>query len=101
VVVRPSSAVTVSVTRADAGHSYSLRVGDRFVVNLAGPATYTWTVPTVSDPTVLMRVSGGPGNAVFRAVGPGSITVSAVDNPNCYPACLPPSLIVHFTVSVT
>lgn len=101
VVARVGQAVTVTATEADAGARFVLARGDRFAVRLAGPSNYTWTVPTVSDPTVLQRVSGGPGRAVFLAVGAGSITVSAVDNPNCYPQCLPPSRLVQFTVTVS
>ncbi|HVB71844.1 MAG TPA: hypothetical protein VND83_10160 [Acidimicrobiales bacterium] len=101
VVAKIAHAVTVKVTQADAGATFDLRKGDKLVISLTGPTLYTWTVPVVSVPTVLDRLSGAPGHASFVAMGTGTTIVSAVDNPNCYPACLPPSRIfqVHVVVA--
>ena len=101
VVAKISHAVTVTVNAADSGATFNLRRGDRLVINLTGPTLYTWTVPVVSAPTVLDRLSGAPGRATFVAMGAGTTSVSAVDNPNCYPACLPPSRVFEVHVVVT
>ncbi len=101
VVAKIAHAITVTVTQADAGATFNLRKGDRLVISLAGPTLYTWTVPVVSVPTVLDRLSGAPGHASFVAMGTGTTNVSAVDNPNCYPACLPPSRLFQVHVVVT
>jgi hypothetical protein len=93
---------TISVTQDDSGRHFTLHRGDRLAVRLAGPTFYTWTALNASDPSVLRRVASSTGStagASFVAAGPGTAKVSAVDNPNCYPQCLPPSRL--FQVSVT
>lgn len=101
VVAKIANAVTVTVTQSDSGATYNLRRGDKIVVNLLGPTLYTWTVPVVSAPTVLERLSGAPGHAAFLATGSGTTTISAEDSPNCYPACLPPTRLFQIHVVVT
>ncbi len=95
---------TVMVTEADSGHGVTLHKGDGLDVVLAGPASYTWTEPVTSDQTVMNRVgaaSGATASADFLAVGSGTATVTATDNPNCYPQCAAPSRAFQLTVSVT
>ena len=92
------------MTEADSGKSYVLHRGDRMVVNLTGPAIYTWTEPASSNGVVLARTSGSSGataGAVFAAAADGQASVSAADNPNCYPQCLPPTRLFQVSVSVT
>jgi hypothetical protein len=96
----------VSVTAANSGESFALRVGDQLVVQLTGPSLYTWTEPATSDATVLERTQGTSGataTGTFTAVAPGRARVTAAGNPACYPMCLQPSLMPSrlFEVTVT
>ena len=94
---------TVTVTEADSGKSVMLHLGDRLEVQLASPSIYIWTEPASSDESVLCRTSGSSGataKALFVATINGRSTVTATDNPTCYPACLPPSRLFEVSVSV-
>jgi hypothetical protein len=94
---------TITVTQADSGHRYRIHEKDRLVVNLYGPSIYTWTEPSSSNEAVLQRTSGTSGStatATFIAMEKGRVDVSAVDNPNCYPQCLPPSRLFHVIVTI-
>ncbi len=98
-----TSSRTITVTQADSGRSYTVRVGDRLVVQLSGPSIYTWTEPVSSDQAVLRRTwgtSGSEATATFVAEAKGEVKVTATDNPNCYPQCLAPSLLFVVSVSV-
>ena len=102
-LVAPSSPHTVTVSNAENGHTVTLRVGDTLVIHLTGPASYTWSAPISADPQVLARLSsagGASASATFRAATPGGTRVTSVDNPNCYPQCLPPSRLYAVTVTV-
>jgi hypothetical protein len=93
----------ITVTQADSGRSYSLHEGARLFIQLIGPANYTWSEPVPSNGTVLERSVGSSGNiatATFVAKSTGHVRVTAIDNPNCYPQCLPPSRLFVLTVSV-
>ena len=101
---RPAPSQTIAVTEADSGRSYTLHRGDQLDVELSGPSSYTWTKPTSSDQGALDPMatsSGSTARASFVAVGPGKATVTATDNPNCYPECLAPSRLFEVSVSVT
>ena len=103
VVGRLVTGRTVTVTAADGGRHFTLRRGDRLRLGLIGPSSYTWTAPISSNPGVLRRISatvGANANALFVAAAPGMAQVTSVDNPNCYPLCLPPSRLVSVTVTV-
>ena len=92
---------SVVVTLASSGETRVLHLGEGLVVRLTGPSMYTWTAPSSSRPRLLARVSsssGSVGAATFLARSPGRVLVSAVDTPNCYPQCLPPSRV--FTLHV-
>lgn len=94
---------TVTVTGAQSGRTVTVRLGGRLVVRLSGPSSYTWTEPVSSNPAVLQRTAGSSGSAItaiFVARSKGRARVTAVDNPNCYPGCLPPSRLFTVTVSV-
>ncbi len=93
----------ITVTQADGGRRYSLHEGARLFIQLIGPAIYTWSEPVSSNGTVLERSVGSSGNiatATFVAKSTGQVRVTAIDNPNCYPQCLPPSRLFELTVSV-
>lgn len=93
----------ITVTQADSGRSYSLHVGSRLFIQLIGPAIYTWSEPVSSKVSVLERLVGSSGNiatATFVARSTGRVRVTAIDNPNCYPQCLPPSRLFVVTISV-
>jgi len=94
---------TITVTQADSGRSYALHRGDHLIVQLTGPSFYIWTEPSSSNQAVLQRTGGSTGataSAAFVARSTGKATVSAIDNPNCYPQCLPPSRLFEVGVSV-
>ena len=103
--VAASAPVSVPITTWDNGRQITLRLGDRLDLNLVGPSTYAWTKMVASSAVVLNRLSVTWGNSVSRAVfvarGPGRSTVSAVDNPRCYPQCLSPSRLFQVRVLVT
>src|ERR1017187_6063231 len=98
-----SSPRSITVTLADSGRSISLHEGGHLFIQLTGPAIYTWTEPISSNGAVLVRSVGSSGNvatATFVAKSTGHVRVTAIDNPNCYPQCLPPSRLFVLTVSV-
>lgn len=79
----------------DNGSTMDVNVGD--VLSLDLDAGYDWS-PAVSDYSVLAEEQGG-----FRAVMPGSATLTAVGNPLCYtasPPCLAPSVLFTLGVNV-
>jgi hypothetical protein len=98
-----ASPPSITVTQADSGRRFSMHKGARLFIQLTGPAIYTWTEPVSSNPTVLERSVGSSGNiatATFVATSTGQVRVTAIDNPNCYPQCLPPSRLFGIVVSV-
>lgn len=98
-----SSSRTITVTQADGGRSYALRVGDRLVVQLSGPSVYTWTEPVSSDQAVLQPTGGSSGSAAtatFVAKTEGNAKVTAIGSPKCFPRCLAPSRLFVVRVSV-
>ena len=101
---RPAPSQTIAVTEVDSGRSYTMHRDDQLDVELSGPSSYTWTKPASSDQGALQPMptsSGSTASASFVAAGPGEATVTATDNPNCYPACLAPSRLFEVSVSVT
>src|ERR1039458_5824919 len=98
-----SSATTITATQVDSGRQYTLHRGDHLVVRLTGPSIYTWTAPLSSNQAILQRTISSPGSTsitTFVAETTGDVTVTATDNPNCYPQCLPPSRVFELRVSV-
>lgn len=101
-VVAPSTGhVTVTVTQTSNGNTVTVREGDLLDVTLAGITINTWSVPTASDSSVLERISATAGHAIFLALGTGTATVRAVNNPSCLPKCLEPSGLISIHVVVT
>jgi hypothetical protein len=99
----PAPLESVTVTQAESGQSYSLHKGGRLYVQLVGPTSYTWSDPVSSNAAVLEGSAGTSGDtatATFIGASAGQVRVTAVDNPNCYPQCLPPSRLFSITVSV-
>ena len=98
-----SSATTVTVTQVDSGRQYTLHLGDHLVVRLTGPSIYTWTASQSSNQAILQRITSSPGSTsitTFVAETNGDVRVTATDNPNCSPQCLPPSRLFELSVSV-
>lgn len=92
---------TVIVEQIQSGGHYVLHRGDHLIVRLASSSLYAWSAPTSSNEVVLARIgatAGASASATFVAKALGQAEVNAVDNPTCYPQCLPPSRL--FTVSV-
>lgn len=100
VVARAKTPLTLPLTTSDNGTSLTLRRGDRVVLALTGPATYVWTVPVADNPAVLTRLVASAGHATFLAAHAGVATISASDNPKCYPQCLSPSQLFQVRVVV-
>ncbi|MHB8681181.1 MAG: hypothetical protein ACYDA2_03685 [Acidimicrobiales bacterium] len=104
VVDRTPPPRTVALNESDSARRVVLNSGDGLRLELAGPANYTWSAPASSDTGVLQVVSASSGatvTATFLAVAQGSATVTATDNPNCYPQCLATSRVFRITVVVT
>jgi len=92
---------TIVVDQTQSGGHYMLHRGDHLIVRLASSPLYAWSAPTSSNEVVLVRIgatAGASASATFVAKASGQAEVNAVDNPTCYPQCLPPSRL--FTVSV-
>jgi hypothetical protein len=99
VLTRPHSA---TVTLADSGRHYALAVGDLLTVRLLA-SPWVWTTAVSSDPRVLIalpEMNPVAGLYVFRALAPGTVRVTAVGNPACYPQCLMASRLFFVTVTV-
>jgi hypothetical protein len=103
VVVTKSAAapLTLRLTSADSGDTYSVRPGDRVLVSLVPVAKYKWSEPTVTASRVASRISGRAGpsaTGLFVAHASGRTTVVATQSPNCASHC---SLKKHrFSVEV-
>ncbi len=85
------------ITRADQGKTISVNSGDSFLLELGDE--YSWEV-NLSDQNVINRVKniavirGAQG--VFRAIQPGTVSLSAAGDPTCrqsQPPCGMPSLM--------
>lgn len=98
------TAHTVRSTNVDDGRGFTLHVGDHFVLDLTGSTLYSWTSPVSTNATSLRldssEAKSGNVTAVFTARSTGVSRVSADENPNCYPQCLPPSRLFHVNVTV-
>jgi hypothetical protein len=98
------------LTVADNGATVPLHPGQRVTVMLAGRGMFSWHVPAATGGAVMkMGASGGypgrqPARAVFRAVRPGRVTLSAIDDAACrhtHPACLLSQQAWQVTIVVT
>lgn len=93
-----------AITLADNGGTFTLAVGDEFVLQLG--TEFDWTVNDV-DQSVISRVrnitviKGAQG--VYRAVGAGRTTLTATGDPPCRkltPACAAPSILFRVNLIV-
>ncbi len=103
-IVTSSAPRTILASQTESGDHFVLRRGDHLIVRLASSSLYTWSAPTSSNDAVLRRstaTSGASASATFIAFATGQVEVRAVDNPTCYPQCLPPSRLFVITVRVT
>jgi len=103
VVSRQVAPHTVTVGDSSSGTTLRLHVGDRLVVRLSTGSLYKWSEPVSSGPSVLARTGGRStpsAVATFVARSLGTARVTAVGNPSCYPACLPPSRLYSLSVTV-
>jgi len=106
----PAATSPHSLTAADNGATVPLHPGQRVTVTLARQGMFSWHVPAATS-GVVMRISGSggyPGNqparAVFRAVRPGRVTISAIGDAAClhaHPACLLSQQPWRVTIVVT
>ena len=93
------------ITRADAGRTIILRVGDSFLLNL-GSDQYTWTVTVDNDSVLRMKmgvlvINGAQG--IFEGLAPGTATLTATGDPLCLqstPPCAMPSILFTLYVEV-
>ena len=94
-----------AVTLEDEGKMVSMKVGDRFLLNL-GTDTYEWTL-AIDDQAVLSRVKnvmtiqGSQG--LYQALKVGTTQLHADGNPLCAqakPACMMPSRLFTITVLI-
>ena len=105
----PSASATTgevaTLTTGSRGSTTYVRVDAVVEVTLTADAGYTFSAPTSSDQSVLRTISSSQtasgATAEFRAVQPGSATVSSVENPKCLPLCGLPSRLWGVTVVVT
>lgn len=77
---------TVTIARSDAGHTVSLRVGDRLVVDLGTGPQASWTL--ASYPAAQLSVSSqspSEGRFEFTARSPGTGTILLVMKGDCGP----------------
>jgi hypothetical protein len=93
-----------TVTLADNGASFTLAVGDRFLLQLG--TQFDWTV-SIADQSVVRRVPGitviQGAQGVFEAAAPGTTSLSATGDPPCRrskPACGAPSILFQVTFVV-
>lgn len=106
----PAATAPGALTAVDNGATVRLHPGQRVTIALAARGMFSWHVPAATGAAV-MKISGSggypgkqPARAVFRAVGPGRATLSAVDDAACLhaqPACLLSQQAWQVTVIVT
>jgi predicted secreted protein len=93
-----------TVTLDENGGTITLKIGERFLLELG--ENYDWTV-TVADQTILSRVvnvtvvRGAQG--LYEAHKPGTTKLTAVGDPFCrkaQPPCAAPSLLFEIEVIV-
>ena len=100
-----SAPVPKRVTLGDAGRTFRMRPGQRFLLALGGPPP-NWSV-RVSDTSVLRRVPnvmvvrGAQG--IYQARKAGTAVLTAVSHYACesaHPACLPADRVLRVTIRV-
>ena len=93
-----------AITLADNGGTISLAVGDEFLLQLG--SDFVWTLMPLNESVVARArnvtvVRGAQG--VYRAVGPGAVTLAATGDPPCRkvtPPCGAPSILFEVKLVV-
>lgn len=87
------------------GTTTDVRVNAVVEVTLTADTGYRFTAPASSDQSVLRTDASAQtaagATAEFRALQPGTATISATENPACLPQCGLPSRLWGATVTVT
>lgn len=82
-----------------------VRVNAVVELTLTADPGYAFSAPSSSDQAVLRTVTSAQTQsgaaAEFRAVQPGTATISATENPRCLPLCGLASRLWRATVTVT
>jgi hypothetical protein len=94
----------LNVTLADDSKTITLKVGQRFLLDLGSDLDWT---PTVANPAIVSRVIGitviRGAQGVYEALAPGTTTLSANGSPACRqtkPACAMPNRLFQVTIVV-
>lgn len=93
------------ITLDDNGKTFTMHVGDSFLLNL-GTDVYEWEVGIDNQDALRMKmgvmvIRGAQG--IYDAQAPGTTTLSASGNPLCLqsrPACAMPSILFTVTIIV-
>lgn len=93
------------ITLRDGGKTFSMRIGDSFLLNL-GSAAYEWNVTVDNENVISLKkgvlvIQGAQG--IFQALALGTATLSASGDPFCLkskPACAMPSILFTVTLVV-
>jgi hypothetical protein len=103
--VPPPSSSDRVVTTADNGRTVSIRVDERFLLQLG--TDLEWTVGALDD-RVIARVPGitvvRGAQGVYRGVASGETTLTATGDPACRratPPCGAPSMVFEVHITVT
>ncbi len=93
-----------TVTLADDGKTVTLKVGQRFLLDLGSGMNW---VPTVANQNIVSRVAGitviNGAQGVYQADAPGTTTLMANGEPTCLhakPACAMPNRLFSVTIVV-
>ncbi|HEX6511945.1 MAG TPA: hypothetical protein VF157_06585 [Chloroflexota bacterium] len=91
------AAGTLTITNANEGQTLHAKVGWTVVVALtAGNGMQPWVV---DPPPAAMLAPAGAGTT-YRAVAPGSLSITATDRPVCQPGQVCPHFIQAFKATV-
>lgn len=94
-----------TLDNAARGTTTYVRVNARVEVTLTADPGYTFSAPSSGDQSVLRSDAAAQtaagATAEFRALRPGTATISAAENPRCLPQCGLPSRLWEATVTVT
>jgi hypothetical protein len=101
----PEPGGSVALSNGDNNTSITVHVGTSVVVSLSPSPSYRWSEPASSNGAALGQTGGaanpdGSATGSFMATSPGQAQLSAVENANCYPQCLPPSRLWRVMVTV-
>ncbi len=93
-----------NVTLADAGKTITLKVGQRFLLDLG--ESYNWT-PVIADQSIVSRVIGilviRGAQGIYEARAPGTTKLTVTGEPTCRnakPLCAMPDFLFEVTLVV-